>query len=403
MRVKTLTAGHNRGPLLAFAVAALFGASSASAQARVVLPAGTVIIVNTTQALESATAKTGQSFETTVADTVGVDEYVVIPAGSRIRGVVTVAKAATRRESGVIEVVFDRLMFPDGSSAGITGKLTSTDSAERRQIESNPNARVVLVGGRGGIGAAIAGAGSGRSANNILSALGGLLSEGRDVSVPAGTQLAVELEQPVTLRVRARISGTEASTIYTATDRILAAQSALARLNYYRGPVNGRMDDATRRALFQFQIDQGLSATGNLDRRTAQALGLNVSSAATVSVLSPEAATTVRRDAQSLVSQVRADLGVSRLGRLDPARSYAQSDLDLWFALAAFADNASTYEEIVRTSGNGDAAVLAGRSLLSSARRVDAAMQSARTTGTVQGAWSNLRQQLTVIDTTPPT
>ena len=89
-----------------------------------------------------------------------MDEYTIIPQGSRIRGQITVARPATRQQSGVIEVVFDRIVLSDGTSVPITGKLTSTDSAERRQIERDPNARVVLVGERGGIGAAIAGAGS---------------------------------------------------------------------------------------------------------------------------------------------------------------------------------------------------------------------------------------------------
>ena len=101
--------------------------------------------------------KAGQTFETNVEGSVGVDEFTVIPAGSKIRGVISLATPATRQQSGVIEVVFDRLMLPNGSTFPITGKLTSTDSAERRQIQSDPNARVVLVGERGGIGAAIAG------------------------------------------------------------------------------------------------------------------------------------------------------------------------------------------------------------------------------------------------------
>src|SRR3954463_16268861 len=179
---------------------AFVAASAASAQNRVVLPAGTVIIVRTTAPLQSATAKSGQTFETNVEESIGVDEYSVIPAGSRIRGVVSLATPATRQQSGVIEVVFDRLTLPNGSTFPITRKLTSTASAERHQIEMDPNARVVLVGGRGGIGAVIAGAGSGRSQNNIFTALGGMLSQGRDVSVPTGTPLAVQLESAVTLR-----------------------------------------------------------------------------------------------------------------------------------------------------------------------------------------------------------
>ncbi|HEX4935569.1 MAG TPA: hypothetical protein VFV33_20450, partial [Gemmatimonadaceae bacterium] len=141
---------------------ALAAVPALPAQSRVVLPAGTVLIGRTTAPLQSATATVGQTFEVTVDDAVGVDGYSVIPGGSRIRGVITVARAATRQESGVLEVVFDRLLLADGASFTLAGKLTSTDSAERRQIRENGNARVALVGGRGGIGAAIAGAGAGR-------------------------------------------------------------------------------------------------------------------------------------------------------------------------------------------------------------------------------------------------
>ncbi|PYO45718.1 MAG: hypothetical protein DMD72_14525 [Gemmatimonadetes bacterium] len=377
---------------------ALVATSAASAQSRVVLPAGSVIIVRTNEALQSASARPGQTFLTNVEENIGVDEFTVIPAGSKIRGVVTMATPATRQQSGVIDVVFDRLMLANGSTFQISGKLTSTDSAERRQIESGPNAHVVLVGERGGIGAAIAGAGSSKSANNIFAALGGLLSEGRDVNVPAGTPIAVQLQSAVTLRGGGRLRGVEGSTIYTATDRVRAAQQALAQLNYYRGPITGQVDDATRRALFQFQVDRNLSATGNLDGRTAQALGLSLGTTLSGSVLSPVQASAVRRDAQQLVSRYRSELAASGVGRLDASRTYAQGDLDLWFALSAFADNASIYEQIVNNGGNRDAAVMAGRALANAARRVDEAMQSARESTQVQYAWSAIRQQISTID-----
>ena len=387
-----------RGVVSSIGAALVLAAAPLAAQSRVVLPAGSVIVVKTTSPLQSATAKTGDSFETTVSETVGVDEYSVIPSGSRIRGVVSVARPATRQQSGVIEVVFDRLTLPDGTALPITGKLTSTDSTERRQIETDPNARVVLVGERGGIGAAIAGAGSSRNANNILAALGSLLSEGRDVDVPAGTPLAVELERAVTLRGRGRLRGTEASTIYTAPERIRAAQSALAQRNYYRGAVNGVLDDATRRALFEFQVDQGFSGTGNLDGRTARALGVNLTLGASATSVSAEDASAMRRDAQSLLARLRSELGSSSVGRLDPSRAYAQTDIELWYALSAFADNASIHEQIVRNGNNPDAAALAGRALAAAARRVDAAMQGARVSAQLRSAWTALRRPLATLD-----
>ena len=374
-------------------------AAPAAAQSRLVLPAGSVILVRTTAPLQSSTAQSGQTFETTVEQSVGVDEYTIIPEGSKIRGQITVARPATRQQSGVIEVVFDRIVLSDGTSVPITGKLTSTDSTERRQIERDPNARVVLVGERGGIGAAIAGAGRSQSPNNIFAALGSLLSEGRDVNVPAGTPLAVEIEQPVSLRGRGRARVGDANTIYTAPERIRAAQSALAQRRYYRGSINGQLDDPTRLALFQFQADAGFRATGNLDGRTARALGVNVAGGLTGAALSADVASTVRRDAQSLVTRLRTELGSSGVGRLNPSRSYTQGELEAWFALSAFADNASLYEQVVRGGDNADAVVLAGRALLSAARRVDAALQSARTSSSLQSAWTSLRGQLSPLDT----
>ena len=385
------------GPLF---IAAL-SATALDAQ-RMVLPEGSVIIVRTATPLESNTAQIGQTFETIVADTVRIDNYTVIPAGSRIRGAVTFVQAADRQRSGVMEVNFDRLTLPGNVVLPLSGKLTSTDAAERRQIETDPNARVVLVGGRGGVGASIAGAGSDRSpASGILAALGTLLSQARDVRVPAGTPLAVQLEQGLVLSRRGTARSPDAFTIYTAADRISAAQQALARRNYYRGTVNGQLDDATQRALFEFQVDNGIMATGNLDGRTAQALGMTATAGASGSaVLSAEEASLMRRASQALVGRYRQDLAVSTTGRLDARRAYGEADLELWFALSAFADNSSLYEQLVRVSGNVEGSEAAGKALIAAARRVDAAMQRARASQPVQSAWSSMRAQLTELDPT---
>src|SRR5256714_2925843 len=382
---------------------ALFAVSTLSAQPRLVLPAGSVIIVRTSSALESATAKVGQNFETVVADTVRIDNYTAIPAGSRIRGVVTFAQPADRQRSGVIEVTFDRLALPDGRTYPLSGKLTSTDAAERRQIESDPNARVVLVGGRGGVGAAIAGANSEKSpASGILAALGSLLSEARDVRVPAGTPLAVQLEQGLVLSRRGTARAPDAFTIFTATDRIRAAQQALTQQNYYRGSINGQLDDATQRALFEFQVDKGITATGNLDWRTAQALGLSSTTGGTTAAatLSPEQASLVRRNAQALVGRQRQDMAISAGNRLDTRRGYTEDDVELWFALSAFADNASLYEQLARASGNVQGFASAGKALVAAARRVDAALPRARTSAELQNGWSSIRAQLAGLDLT---
>jgi peptidoglycan hydrolase-like protein with peptidoglycan-binding domain len=280
----------------------------------------------------------------------------------------------------------------------ITGRLTSTDSAERRQIESQADQRVVLVGGRGGIGAAIAGAGSGSStASGILGALGSLLSEGQNVRVPAGTPLAVQLEQRLVLNRRG-LRRPDASTIYTDAERIREAQRALARLNYYRGAVDGELTYATQRALIEYQIDRNIAATGNLDGRTAQLLGLSLDiTGGGGVVLTAEQASNMRRNAQSLVERERQVLEISTLGQLNTRRAYSETDLELWFALSAFADNASLYEQVVRASGSTDGAMLSGRALVNAARRVDAALTRVSASAALRNSWSMIRTQMAEI------
>jgi len=382
-------------PAALVAVLALGAAATLPAQARV-LPAGSVIIVRTTAPLQSSTAKQGDTFETTIEESVGIDEFTIIPTGSRIRGVMTMVTPATREQSGVIDVVFDRLMLPDGTSYTIAGRLTSTDSAERRQIKQSANARVVLVGGRGGIGAAVAGAGSSSRSNSILAALGQMLSEGRDVNVPAGTALAVELDRAVSLRARGRMEGR--NIIYTAPERVRAAQQALARAGYYRGAATGTLDDATRRALFEFQVDRRLRGTGNLDVQTMEALGVSGTGGLSGAVLANTEATALRRDAQTLLARQRSELGATAVGGMNASRGYTEAELELWFALSAFADNAGVYEQVVINGGNRDAVVLAGRALLNGARRVDAAIQGARASAQLQNGWLTTRRRLSALE-----
>ncbi|HEU4557765.1 MAG TPA: peptidoglycan-binding domain-containing protein, partial [Longimicrobium sp.] len=312
---------------------------------------------------------------------------------------------ADRQRSGVIEVDFDRLTLPDGTALTLAGKLTSTDATERRQIEQDPNARVVLVGGRGGVGASVAGAGSQNSpASAILSTLGALLSPARDVRVAAGTPLAIELEQRLVLSRRGTTRSTGGATIYTAADRISAAQQALARQNYYRGAISGQLDDATQRALFEFQADKGITATGNLDWRTAQALGITGNAGGTMggttggAVLTADEASQLRRSAQALVGRYRQEMAASTTGRFDSRRGNEERAVELWFALSAFADNASLYEQLVRAAGNQAGSEAAGKALVGAAQRVDAAMQGARASQPVQSAWSSMRAQLNELD-----
>jgi hypothetical protein len=61
---------------------------------------------------------------------------------------------------------------------------------------------------------------------------------------------------------------------YDPGSRVSDVQSALAREGYYDGPIDGRLGNATRRALRRYQSDHGLEATGVINRAVIEALRL---------------------------------------------------------------------------------------------------------------------------------
>jgi peptidoglycan hydrolase-like protein with peptidoglycan-binding domain len=376
-----------------------------AAQQRVLLPEGTVINVMTRSVLSSTTAREGDTFRTAVSDSVRVEGFTVIPEGSIIDGVITLARRASERQSGVIGVAFTSLQLPNGGSVAIDGKLTSTDPSERRQIDAQPNAQVLFVGGRRGAGAAIGAVGSSGSTDafaNVLGTLGTLLSKGADVNVPVNTKLAVQLERGIAMRVTGteQVRRSDAYTIYTSAEAIRTAQSALRQKGYYRGSADGTLNEATQRALVEFQIDNGIIVTGNLDGRTAEALNLQL--AGGVGGLTPNEATLLRRNAQVLTTRYRDALGVSQSGRLDPRRFYASEEIELYFALSAFADNASLYEQMSMTSGNVEGLTAAGDALIDAARRVDVALRATRVAARIATSWGVIQQDLAQLDSAYP-
>ena len=54
---------------------------------------------------------------------------------------------------------------------------------------------------------------------------------------------------------------------------IFNAQKVLRAKGYYRGPINGRYNRRTTRALTDFQFDHNLAQTGRLNPKTCRRLG----------------------------------------------------------------------------------------------------------------------------------
>jgi peptidoglycan hydrolase-like protein with peptidoglycan-binding domain len=74
-------------------------------------------------------------------------------------------------------------------------------------------------------------------------------------------------------------------------DRITEIQTALARDGSFRGSPTGKWDDDTTAAMRKFQAGHGLNASGKLDARTLQRLGLGSQTAGMAAPTPPPGAT----------------------------------------------------------------------------------------------------------------
>jgi peptidoglycan hydrolase-like protein with peptidoglycan-binding domain len=84
----------------------------------------------------------------------------------------------------------------------------------------------------------------------------------------------------------------QTSTIFTSAESIRSAQMVLRDRGYYNGPINGVLNTPTRNAIRNFQRDRNLQETGDLDFRTARALGIandTGASADLVEIMDPRA------------------------------------------------------------------------------------------------------------------
>ncbi len=179
-----------------------------------VVPAGTVLILETETRLDSKTMRSSDRFTARVTEPVtDKNGNVLIPADSTVQGYAkSVTAAQYRRRSGVIEVLFDRLQLPNGRDYKINGILTSAETKERQRIDEEgtltpgtENKRhIVFIGagvGSGAIigvitGSAILGAGVGAAAG--VAAV--FLSKGKEAIVEEGTRIGIELTQSLDLR-----------------------------------------------------------------------------------------------------------------------------------------------------------------------------------------------------------
>lgn len=165
-----------------------------------VIPVGAELDVRLEQTLSSDTARVEDRFDATTVVDVRQNGRVLIPAGSRVRGVVTSVKDAGRIErKGELQLSFDQITV-NGRNYPIRGTVVEALEAggyreDAEKIGAGAAVGAILGGILGGVKGAITG---------ILIGGGGVVAatEGEDVTLPSGTILRMRLDQDLNVSSR---------------------------------------------------------------------------------------------------------------------------------------------------------------------------------------------------------
>ena len=162
------------------------------------IPSGQEIDVSLDAQLSSDTAQVEDRFAaTTVADMYRGND-VLIPSGSKLRGVVSSVNRASRTDrKGQLTVAFDQITV-NGRTYPMRGTVTQALESEGIKGEAG------RIGAGAGVGAIIGGiiGGVKGALLGVLIGGGGTIAatEGKDVTLPPGTILRVRLDQPPSVR-----------------------------------------------------------------------------------------------------------------------------------------------------------------------------------------------------------
>lgn len=160
---------------------------------------GTEIQVRLDQPLSSATARVEDRVEATVISPVRLDNRVVIPTGTRVRGVVRRAERAERpAKGGSLELTFDTLLFDDNTRTTMSSRVI----AVHENLDRSESAQRAGIGAAlGAILGSVIGGKKGALVGILVGGTGGLAAtKGEDVVMPEGTILSLNLDRPLTVR-----------------------------------------------------------------------------------------------------------------------------------------------------------------------------------------------------------
>jgi hypothetical protein len=175
------------------------GKAGAPAAKPIVIDAGTVLFVTLDQSVSSKTNNPGDPFDASLAAPVAIGDKVVLPAGTKATGKVTVAQSAGRfKGHAALALTLDSIIINGTAYPIQTTHVAEAGKGRGKRTAVGAGGGAVfgaIVGGLagGGAGAAIgaaAGAGAGTAAVGFTGK--------RDITLAPETRLSFKLIEPLT-------------------------------------------------------------------------------------------------------------------------------------------------------------------------------------------------------------
>jgi hypothetical protein len=192
-------------------LATTFLASSLLAQT---LPAGTALKVKLENTLSTSGSKTGDPFSGRVTEAVELDGKTIIPIGASVQGRVTKV-SEPRRIAGkpTLGIFPETLVLPNGERYMLNAALVDTNARGGTDVNDEGEFKgnghdgkdIIEIGmgtGGGMLVGGLIGGGKGMLIGGSIGAVATVshwLGKHRDATMPAGTELVMELSRPMTM------------------------------------------------------------------------------------------------------------------------------------------------------------------------------------------------------------